>query len=128
MPSPDHVNQFLSALKQQGGSAGNVMLREALGWDEAIYDAVRGEAISQSKVAAGRGRGGSVKLVGAESAQAQLAFDDAPVEKKTTAKLVKEKPAPPSLPATKPADQSLSAFIWSVADLLRGDYKQSEYG
>ncbi len=24
--------------------------------------------------------------------------------------------------------QGLSAFIWSVADLLRGDYKQSEYG
>lgn len=24
--------------------------------------------------------------------------------------------------------QSLSAFIWSVADFLRGDYKQSEYG
>jgi type I restriction enzyme M protein len=22
----------------------------------------------------------------------------------------------------------LSSFIWSVADLLRGDYKQSEYG
>jgi type I restriction enzyme M protein len=28
---------------------------------------------------------------------------------------------PPSLP-------NLSSFIWSVADLLRGDYKQSEYG
>jgi type I restriction enzyme M protein len=25
-------------------------------------------------------------------------------------------------------NQSLSAFIWSVADLLRGDFKQSEYG
>ena len=25
-------------------------------------------------------------------------------------------------------DQNLSSFIWSVADLLRGDYKQSEYG
>ena len=24
--------------------------------------------------------------------------------------------------------QQLSSFIWSVADLLRGDYKQSEYG
>jgi type I restriction enzyme M protein len=24
--------------------------------------------------------------------------------------------------------QTLSAFLWSVADLLRGDYKQSEYG
>ena len=22
----------------------------------------------------------------------------------------------------------ITAFIWSVADLLRGDYKQSEYG
>jgi type I restriction enzyme M protein len=25
-------------------------------------------------------------------------------------------------------NQSLSSFIWSVADLLRGDYKQSDYG
>ena len=25
-------------------------------------------------------------------------------------------------------DTNLSAFIWSVADLLRGDYKQSDYG
>ena len=25
-------------------------------------------------------------------------------------------------------NQALSSFIWSVADLLRGDYKQSEYG
>ncbi len=24
--------------------------------------------------------------------------------------------------------QVLSSFIWSVADLIRGDYKQSEYG
>jgi type I restriction enzyme M protein len=24
--------------------------------------------------------------------------------------------------------QSLSSFIWSVADLLCGDYRQSEYG
>jgi type I restriction enzyme M protein len=31
--------------------------------------------------------------------------------------------APPSN-----ANPNLSAFIWSVADLLRGDYKQSEYG
>ena len=24
--------------------------------------------------------------------------------------------------------QALASFIWSVADLLRGDYRQSEYG
>jgi type I restriction-modification system DNA methylase subunit len=29
----------------------------------------------------------------------------------------------PSMP-----DPNLSSFIWSVADLLRGNYKQSEYG
>lgn len=26
------------------------------------------------------------------------------------------------------SEPDLSSFIWSVADLLRGDYKQSEYG
>ena len=26
------------------------------------------------------------------------------------------------------SDINLSSFIWSVADLLRGNYKQSEYG
>jgi len=26
------------------------------------------------------------------------------------------------------SNQNLSAFIWSVADLLRGDFKQSDYG
>ena len=25
-------------------------------------------------------------------------------------------------------ETNLSSFIWSVADLLRGDYKQSDYG
>ena len=30
--------------------------------------------------------------------------------------------------ASPMADANLSAFIWSVADLLRGDYRQSEYG
>ncbi len=30
--------------------------------------------------------------------------------------------------ATAQSIQNHAAFIWSVADLLRGDYKQSEYG
>jgi type I restriction enzyme M protein len=32
------------------------------------------------------------------------------------------------LASTRMSDPNLSSFIWSVADLLRGDYKQSEYG
>lgn len=30
--------------------------------------------------------------------------------------------------ASNMSQQNLSSFIWSVADLLRGDCKQSEYG
>ena len=40
-------------------------------------------------------------------------------------------PSAPSLSSTSPAMNRFSekvSFIWSVADLLRGDYKQSEYG
>jgi type I restriction enzyme M protein len=33
-----------------------------------------------------------------------------------------------SQPMTEMNPQILSALIWSVADLLRGNYKQSEYG
>src|SRR6266545_7425301 len=32
------------------------------------------------------------------------------------------------MPAGEPTINNHAAFIWSVADLLRGDYKQSEYG
>jgi type I restriction enzyme M protein len=36
--------------------------------------------------------------------------------------------APPPRSTTALATPNLSAFIWSVADLLRGDYRQSDYG
>ena len=35
---------------------------------------------------------------------------------------------PGALAHPRMTDANLSAFIWSVADLLRGDYKQSDYG
>ena len=41
--------------------------------------------------------------------------------------LVSRSPASPSL-LLRMSDPNLSSFIWSVADLLRGDYKQSDYG
>ena len=37
-------------------------------------------------------------------------------------------PAPASARAVNAAAPNLSSFIWSVADLLRGDFKQSDYG
>ena len=38
------------------------------------------------------------------------------------------RPASPEKTLPTMNHQALSSFIWSVADLLRGDYKQSEYG
>jgi type I restriction enzyme M protein len=37
-------------------------------------------------------------------------------------------PSKPELGLFRVNHQNLSSFIWSVADLLRGDYKQSDYG
>ncbi len=45
-----------------GGSSGNGSLRQALGWDEEFYWKVQGRLIGEGRLAAGRGRGGSVRL------------------------------------------------------------------
>jgi len=31
-------------------------------------------------------------------------------------------------PGRAPEMQNLSSFVWSIAEILRGDFKQSEYG
>ncbi len=53
---------FLSALKAEGGKAGNLTLRQALGWDEVTYEAVKGDLLVSGQLTPGRGRGGSVSL------------------------------------------------------------------
>lgn len=55
-------DRFLAELQALDGSAGNVRLREILGWDEAAYGAVKDALIADGAVAPGRGRGGSVML------------------------------------------------------------------
>ena len=37
-------------------------------------------------------------------------------------------PVPQAAESRRTKDPNLSAFLWSVADLLRGDYRQSDYG
>ncbi len=52
-----------------------------------------------------------------------------PIGRRAAGPKAEPTPAPRSpAPQAKTGDQNLSAFIWSVADLLRGDYKQSDYG
>ena len=129
--------RFLEVLQDLGGSAGNGRLRDALGWQEETYWSVHAALIESETIAAGRGRGGSVALVGA-------AKPTAPAVAPTSV----EAPPLPSPPASAAAAKrvvnngatlgsdrtdttsyaGLSSLIWSVADLLRGDYKPSEYG
>jgi type I restriction enzyme M protein len=146
--------EFLGALKALGGSAGNGRLRELLGWEEAPYEAVKASLLASGRVRTGRGRGGSVSLAdgvgdegadghqgavgsvavaggsareaGASVAEAgggQGAAFAAPLKASARAAA-----GPAPLGPQPTGKQNLSAFIWSVADILRGDYKQSDYG
>jgi len=54
--------QFIDELKNFGGSKGNGSLRSTLGWELDFYWKVQGILISEGKIFAGRGRGGSVSL------------------------------------------------------------------
>lgn len=60
---------FLDALKKL--SAGeqrliaNQALRDALGWDDALYGRIKGELVGERQIIVGRGRGGSVGLASA---------------------------------------------------------------
>ena len=58
----DQRTQVLACLGELGGRAGNISLREALGWDDATYAAVKDALIATGKLTPGRGRGGSVSL------------------------------------------------------------------
>lgn len=78
----------------------------------------------------GRGRGGSVSLANQKTPPTlfdSLAEESPPPEKGAPPSRPAKAPPPPA-PSRPAGEPNLSSFIWSVADLLRGDYKQSEYG
>ncbi|MFZ1415063.1 MAG: class I SAM-dependent DNA methyltransferase [Defluviicoccus sp.] len=118
-------HSFVAALKQLGGSAGNARLREALGWDERTYAAVRSRLINDGIVTPGRGRGGSVAFVGFEGVPdipAKDLFTDLdlpPAEKEPKIK--------PARPNTTAANVGYEADLWRMADALRGSMDAAEY-
>ncbi len=66
----DLQDEFLGALEALGGSAGNGRLLETLEWDQARYEAVKGNLLSRRLIVPGRGRGGSVALVDGSAGEA----------------------------------------------------------
>ncbi len=64
MPRTPDAKLLLRNLRDLGGSAGNMALRESLGWGEEKYFRVRQHLIEKGLVDTGRGKGGSVYLLG----------------------------------------------------------------
>ncbi len=62
--NPELQEQLLAKLAELEGSAGNQSLREALGWDDATYEVVKRILLAANRIKSGRGRGGSVSLMG----------------------------------------------------------------
>jgi type I restriction enzyme M protein len=128
MTPDDQQLELLGALKALGGSAGNGRLRELLGWDEGTYEVVKAPLIATGNLITGRGRGGSVSLAGENQGEG-FEVMDASTSEETSPRATQSRPPAPTEPGLQPSGkQNLSAFLWSVADLLRGDCKQSDYG
>ena len=117
---------FVVALGKLGGSAGNGRLRDALGWDEATYEAVKEDRVRGEAVIAGRGRGGSVTLIAALAERPDLTLENfsalpgspQPVlEGSTPAKNVRSNGGP----------LGFEAELFKAADKLRGNMEPSDY-
>ena len=115
--------RLLSVLTEIGGSAGNGRLREALGWDEARYGAVKEDLVAEGALTPGRGRGGSVALAGAAPAPLE---EPAPVA--PSPKPANPKPASPNGNGNGNGGAlGIEADLFKTADKLRGNMEPSDY-
>jgi type I restriction enzyme M protein len=114
MPDQDQLNDFLEALEEVGSPAKNPVLREALGWDEPLYEEVKAELVAKGIVKRGQGRSDSVFLADAEPVAQQA----------TQAKASRKGKA--SANAT-PKDKSLESWIWDAACSIRGAKDAPKY-
>ncbi|MEO5756074.1 MAG: LacI family DNA-binding transcriptional regulator [Mesorhizobium sp.] len=86
----NRAREYLAALAELGGSAGNVSLRKALQWRQQLYDNVKIELVAKGAIVVGRG--GSVALPDrARQRDAQNATAD-----------VNHQPHPSATPARRP--------------------------
>ena len=140
MVGKSYAERFVAKLEELGGAVGNGALSAALGWGDETYDRIKAQLLAEGAIAKRRGRGGGVALVGrisaeegdpAVAADASEAIDPTQAPEAPLRAAPAAKPARPAKPAPRAehAEQrSLSGLIWSVAELLRGDYKPADYG
>jgi type I restriction enzyme M protein len=125
MAPNDQLDALVAAVREMGGSGGNIKLREKLGWDEAAYDAVRDKACAAGKLVAGKGRGGRVRLPDGE---AVLPFpaEDANAAESAPAKQQRGKDKKTQA-TDSTANVGFEAKLWQAADKLRSNMDAAEY-
>lgn len=114
MTTKPRTDRFLAMLKELGGTAGNVRLREALKWQEATYGAVKDKLVAEGLITLGRGRGGSVVLAGTVGAPPEAA--PLPAVRTT-----------PARTNGNGGDLGIEAELFKTADKLRGNMEPSDY-
>ncbi|MCP9858867.1 MULTISPECIES: class I SAM-dependent DNA methyltransferase [unclassified Cyanobium] len=114
MPDQDQLNDFLEALEEVGSPAKNLALREALGWEEPLYEEVKAELVAKGIVKRGQGRSDTLFLAYAEPVVQQATQAKAPRKGKASANGI-----------TK--DKSLESWIWDAACSIRGAKDAPKY-
>jgi type I restriction enzyme M protein len=117
MTSQALKDKFLAKLNELGGSGGNGRLLAELGWQDGTYENVRAELLEVGLIKLGRGRGGSVSLVGGQQQSVEP-----------------EVPSRPPTPAARISPTSrdggelgFEAELFKAADKLRGNMEPSDY-
>ncbi len=75
--------QLLRKLNEKGGVAGNVSLVRELAWDDDTYWPIRNRLVDAGQLQLGRGKGGSVRIVGPQATAAVSPTLLEPVEGRT---------------------------------------------
>jgi len=114
MADQELLDDFLAALEQTGSPVKNGVLREALGWDEGMYEEVKAALVVRGIVVRGRGRSDNVSLAGAETATAAVAAQTQPGGKGPRASRNGR------AAQAEAKDKSLESWIWDAACSIRG--------
>ena len=114
MPDQEQLDDFLEALEKAGSPVKNPVLREALGWEETLYEEVKAELVAKGIVKRGQGRSDTLFLAYAQTVVQQATQAKAPRKGKASANGI-----------TK--DKSLESWIWDAACSIRGAKDAPKY-
>jgi type I restriction enzyme M protein len=113
MTDQEQLDDFLEALEKAGSPAKNSILRQALGWEERLYEEVKTALVTRGIVVRGRGRSDSVSLVGAEPVAPEAPPPRTPRKGKAA--------------GSGSANLGFEAKLWLTADKLRNNMDAAEY-